>query len=310
MKRHTTLRILSAILKSVLTLAVVMTGAHAARLLWKHYRVSPWTRDGRVIAESIQIVPEVSGKVARLAVSDNQPVKKGDVLFTIDPESYELALRSAEAALATRRHELTLREEVAERRRRLAADKAISTEEAQAADSALEVARCAVTAAMAACDTARLDLDRTRILSPVNGYITNLHLREGSYATVGQPQFSIIDSDSFWIAAYFEETKLGSVHAGDRARIDLMGGGSLEGVVESVSRGIADATTSTKGLADVDPVFNWVRLAQRIPVRVKLGPLPDGIFLSSGMTCNVHLTARSGRGEEAPEQSVFVSKAR
>ncbi len=298
MKRHLIKQSLAAVLKCGLTLAIILAGVHASRLLWTHYRTAPWTRDGRVIAESVRIVPEVSGRISRLEVSDNQRVEKGDLLFTVDPESYELALRSAEAELATRREELELRKEIAARRRKLAGDRAISIEESQAADSAVQVAESAVTAAGAARDTARLDLSRTSVISPVNGYVTNLHLRQGGYASAGQPQFSIIDADSFWIAGYFEETKLSSIHPGDRARIDLMQGGTLQGEVESLSRGIADATAETKGPADVDPVFNWVRLAQRIPVRIRLSHIPDGLLLASGMTCNIHLSP--GAASPAP----------
>jgi len=308
MKRHSIIRILAALAKSLLTLAVICGGVHASRLLWKHYRVTPWTRDGRVIAETVKVVPEASGKISKLLVSDNQVVRKGDTLFVIDPESYSLALKSADANLATRRHELDLKRNIASRRQKLVIDKAISTEELQTAENALEVAECAVTAAITARDIAKLDLERTVITSPVNGYITNLHLRPGDYASSGQPQFSIIDSDSFWIAGYFEETKLASVHPGDRAQIDLMGGRSLHGQVESISRGIADATTATKGLADVDPVFSWVRLAQRIPVRIKLDELPPEIFLSSGMTCNVHLSPGTRPRPSPTPEGVFVSK--
>jgi multidrug resistance efflux pump len=291
MKRHLAIRTLITLSKGLLTLAIILAGAHAARMLWSHYRTTPWTRDGRVIAETVQIVPEVSGKISELRVTDNQWVQKGDVLLVIDPASYALALRSAEAILATRQHDLTLKTEVANRRQQLAEQKAIAAEELQTAVNALEVARCEVMAAMADRDLAQLNLERTTLVSPVNGYITNLHLRPGEYASSGQPQFSILDSDSFWVAAYFEETKLTAVHPGDVARIDLMGGGhALRGRVESISRGIADPTAATKGLATIDPVFNWVRLAQRIPVRIKLDPLPPDLFLSSGMTCNVHLS--------------------
>lgn len=280
-------------------------------MLWKHYRVSPWTRDGRVIAETVRIVPEVSGKISELRIADNQRVRKGDVLFIIDPHSYSLALRSAEANLSTREHELSLKKDVALRRQKLAEERAIAAEERQTADSAVQVAECAVAAATAARDVAQLDLERTTVVSPVNGYITNLHLRPGDYASSGQPQFSIIDSDSFWVAGYFEETKLASVHPGDDATIDLMGGShALHGKVESISRGIADPTTATKGLADVDPVFNWVRLAQRIPVRIKLDALPPEVFLSSGMTCNVHLSAASLPGNGPRPEGMFVSKTR
>jgi multidrug resistance efflux pump len=309
MKRHQTLRVLASVSKSLLTLAVVIAGTHAARLLWQHYRASPWTRDGRVIAETVKIVPEVSGKIADISISDNQVVRKGDILFTIDRSSYSLALASTEATLATRRHELDLKRDIADRRRKLASNNAISTEEARMADSALEVAECSVTAAIAARDIAKLDLDRTVITSPVNGYITNLHLRPGDYASSGQPQFSIIDSDSFWVAGYFEETKLASLHDGDSARIDLMGGGSLHGTVQSISRGIADSTTATKGLAEVDPVFNWVRLAQRIPVRIRLDEIPQGIFLSSGMTCNVHLTSGGTPDQQEKSEGMLAAKA-
>lgn len=308
MKRHSILRILAALAKSLLTLAVICAGAHASRLLWKHYRVTPWTRDGRVIAETVKVVPEVSGKILKLLVSDNQMVKKGDTLFIIDPESHSLALQSADANLATRRHELDLKKNIASRRQKLVIEKAISTEEFQTAESALEVAECAVTAAITKRDIAKLDLERTVVTSPVNGYITNLHLRPGDYASSGQPQFSIIDSDSFWIAGYFEETKLASVHPGDRAQIDLMGGSSLRGHVESISRGIADTTTTTNGLAEVDPVFSWVRLAQRIPVRIELDAVPPEVFLSSGMTCNVHLTPGLKAGPDAAQKETFVSK--
>lgn len=307
MKLQSIIRAGLAVLRAAITITVVIVAAHASKRLWQHYRTTPWTRDGRVNAETVQVVPEVSGKIAELRVNDNQLVQKGDVLFVIDPESYSLALQGAEANLATRQSELALKENVAQRRSKLVADKAISTEEYQTAENALSVARSAVVAATATRDVAKLDLQRTVVISPVNGYVTNLHLRLGDYATSGQQQFSIIDRDSFWIAGYFEETKLGSVHVGDAAQIDLMGGGRpLTGQVESVSRGIADATTATKGLADVDPVFNWVRLAQRIPVRIRLDELPEGVVLSSGMTCNVQLTAGSMHRPQ-PQGGVFVS---
>lgn len=308
MKRHLTVRLLACVLKACLSLAVILAGAHAARRLWTHYRTSPWTRDGRVIAETVKIVPEVSGRIAELRVTDNQVVRKGDVLFVIDPQSYELALRAAEANLATHRHDLELKRDVALRRRELAEHKAIAAEERQTADNAVQVTECAVAAATAALEIAELDRARTIVRSPVNGYITNLHLRAGDYASAGQPQFAIIDSDSFHITGYFEETKLASVHPGDLATMDLMGGGlPLHGTVESISRGIADATAATKGLAEVDPVFNWVRLAQRIPVRIHLDPPPPGVFLSSGMTCNIHLASATPAPPAPEAEGLFAS---
>lgn len=290
-------RLVIPIFRCAVTLAVVIAGAHAARLLWRHYRIEPWTRDGRVNAESVTIVPEVSGKVSSILISDNQEIRKGDVLFEIDSESYRLALQSAEATLATRQHELALAQEQAARRRPLAGQHAISAEELQKAESVRSIATSGLDVAVSARDTAKLNLDRTTVVSPVNGYITNLHLRQGDYAAAGQAQFSVIDRDSFWVAANFEETKIPGIHRDDKVRIDLMGSSRpLLGHVESMSRGIADPTTAGKGLANVDPVFNWVRLAQRIPVRIHLDEVPGDLFLSSGMTCNVHVLAGAAVG--------------
>ena len=283
-------QIILGLLRCVLTLAVTLAGVHAARLCWKHYRTEPWTRDGRVNAEIVRIVPEVSGKIVQLHAKDNQLVNRGDVLFTIDTESLSLALREAEATLATREADLSLKKEQAERRRTLANVKAISAEEHNNAISAVAVAQAAVDAASATRDLAKLNLERSTVVSPVNGYVTNLHLRQGDYATAGQEQLAIIDRDSFWIAGYFEETKLAAIHSGDSAQIELMGGSRpLTGHVESIARGISDEAITGKGLANVDPVFNWVRLAQRIPVRIQLDQLPADVFLSSGMSCNVRI---------------------
>jgi len=287
-------QIIAGLLRCAFTLAVIIAGVHAARLCWKHYRTEPWTRDGRVNAEIVRIVPEVSGKILQLHVKDNQMVNKGDVLLTIDPESLALVLQEAEANLATRQADLSLRREQAERRKSLVNVKAISAEEHNNAVSAVAVAEAAVGAATATRDIAKLNLERSTVISPVNGYVTNLHLREGDYATAGQEQFAIIDRDSFWIAGYFEETKLAAIHPGDAAQIDLMGGSRpLSGHVESISRGISDPATTGKGLANVDPVFNWVRLAQRIPVRIHLDEFPPDVFLSSGMSCNVKIVGES-----------------
>ncbi|HEY1122400.1 MAG TPA: efflux RND transporter periplasmic adaptor subunit, partial [Haloferula sp.] len=166
-------RLVIPIFRCAVTLAVVIAGAHAARLLWRHYRIEPWTRDGRVNAESVTIVPEVSGKVSSILISDNQEIRKGDVLFEIDSESYRLALQSAEATLATRQHELALAQEQAARRRPLAGQHAISAEELQKAESVRSIATSGLDVAVSARDTAKLNLDRTTVVSPVNGYITN-----------------------------------------------------------------------------------------------------------------------------------------
>lgn len=311
MKSSPYFRIALVLVRFVLTLAFILVGAYAARRCWQHYKTEPWTRDGRVNAEIVHIVPEVSGKVIQLPISDNQLVSKGDVLFVIDPTDHLLALQQAGAALATRESELALMNEQSERRQKLADSHAISSEEIRNALNAVTVAQSAVAVAKATRDLAKLDIERSTVISPVNGYVTNLHLRPGDYASAGQEQFVIIDRDSFWVAGYFEETKLPSVHTGDLARIDLMGGSKpLYGRVESISHGISDATTAGKGLADVDPVFNWVRLAQRIPVRIRLDEYPADIFLSSGMTCNVQLLGQSDVKNSAFQNEVVDTRSK
>ena len=258
-------------------------------LLWRYYVLSPWTRDGRIRVETVPVAAEVYGKVSEVAVVENQFVHRGDVLFVIDPEEFRLALAKAAAVMKSRREETALRQTLAQRRTRLSVE-GISQEEQQTAESAAAIAAAAYQEAQAQYDLAKLNLERTTVRSPANGYVDNLRLRVGNYATVGQPKLAVIDSDSFWVCGYFEETKLPRLHSGDPAVIKLMGvGPTLSGHVESISSGIADQNGSTdiQGLANVNPIFYWVRLAQRIPVRIHLDNVPEGIHLAAGMTCSI-----------------------
>lgn len=258
-------------------------------LLWRHYMLSPWTRDGRVRAETVNVAAEIFGKIKELKVVENQFVHKGDVLFVIDPEEFQLDLAKAEATLESRRQEMLIRESLSQRRNQMSAE-AVSKEEQQTSESTASMAEAAYQEAKAQRDLAKLNLERTIVRSPVNGYVDNLRLRVGDYAVVGQNKLTIIDSDSFWVSGYFEETKMPGIHEGDPAVIKLMGvGPALTGHVESISRGIADSngSTDTQGLANVNPVFYWVRLAQRIPVRVHIDQVPDGVTIAAGMTCTV-----------------------
>ena len=273
------------------TAAVVALAVILAWALWWHYMRSPWTRDGRIRAEVVDIAAEVSGKVVDLRVADNQFVHKGDVLFVVDPDDYRLSLTQAEATVQSRLLDKTIQEENSARRKTLGAH-AVSSEEIHNSENAAAVANSAYQVALAARDVAKLNLDRTTVYSPANGYVTNLHLRLGDYATPGQTKLSVIDSDSFWVAGYFEETKLPRIHVGDFAWVQLMGvGPDIEGHVESFSRGIADANGGGlgQGLANVDPVFTWVRLAQRIPVRIHIDRIPEGVQIASGQTCTIVL---------------------
>lgn len=279
----------------VAVLAAIILGS----ALWWHYMLSPWTRDGRVRAEVVDIAAQIAGQVVELKVIDNQFVHKGDVLFVVDPDNYRLALAQAEATVQSSLEDMKLRQEESARRAKLAT--AISIEDLQIAQNAAEVAKANYQLAVATRDVAQLNMTRTTVYSPVNGYVTNLTLRVGDYATPGQAKLSIIDSDSFWIAGYFEETKLPRIHLDDYAKVELMGVSPIiEGHVESISRGIADpnAVSNGVGLANVDPIFTWVRLAQRIPVRIHIDQVPDKIHLAAGMTCSVII--KSGYKRKTP----------
>lgn len=257
--------------------------------LWRYYLLSPWTRDGRVRAETVNVAAEVFGKITEIKVVENQIVHKGDVLFVVDPAEFKLRLAKAEAILESRRQDMLIRQSLAKRRQHMSAE-SISKEDQQLSESSASVAAAAYDEAKAARDMAELDLERTVVRSPVNGYVDNLRLRVGDYALVGQNKLTIIDSDSFWVTGYFEETKLPRIREGDQATIKLLGSDTaFTGHIESISRGIADANgkTDAQGLADVNPIFYWVRLAQRIPVRIRIDQVPQGVTLAAGMTCTI-----------------------
>ncbi len=273
------------------TTVVVAVALILGWLLWWHYMRAPWTRDGRVRVEVVDIAAQIAGQVVDLKVIDNQFIHKGDPLFIVDPDNYRLALAEAEATVQSKQADMVLRQEELKRRKDLGLQ-AISIEDIQLAQSAETVAVQAYQQALAARDVAKLNMDRTIIYSPVNGYVTNLRLRVGDYATPGQTKMSLIDSDSFWIAGYFEETKLPRIHVGDYAHVMLMGvRPEIAGHVESLSRGIADSNggTNALGLANVDPIFTWVRLAQRIPIRIAIDHVPPGVVIAAGQTCTVVL---------------------
>ena len=273
-----------------LTLCAVAAGLLLATALWRHYMIAPWTRDARVRVETVTVAPEVAGKVIALRIADNQPVRKGDVLFEIDPRSYQIAETQAQAVLDGQQHSTKLAQLKSQRRAKLT-DLSISKEEKEQYDVSAKVADAATEQARAQLDMARLNLERTVVRSPVNGYVTNLRLREGDFVSPGQASVTIVDEDSFWLAGYFEETQLAAIHPGDEARLVLMGYPDrlLTGRVANFSRGIADQDSggAGAGLPSVNPVFTWVRLAQRVPVRIELDPVPSDVKLVAGMTATV-----------------------
>ena len=280
--------IIRKIVGFILTAAIFAAAILIGRSLWVHYMDEPWTRDGRVRADVINVAPDVSGAVVTMPLADNQFVHKGDLLMEIDPSHYRIAVQQAQANVAARQAELRMRRADAARRADLDSQ-VVSKEQSENAAQTASTAEAQLQQAQAALDAAQLNLARTKVFAPVDGYVTNLNVHRGDYATTGSAKLAIVDSHSFWVYGYFEETKLPRVRIGDKAEMQLMSGGTLQGHVESISRGIYDRDNpqSRELLADVNPTFNWVRLAQRVPVRIHIDEVPAGMVLSAGTTCTV-----------------------
>jgi RND family efflux transporter MFP subunit len=258
---------------------------------------APWTRDGTVRTYVVTIAPEVEGRIAELKLVDDQFVRKGDLLLVIDPTNYKISLQLADAAVDQALAMAQNAQREAERRRKLD-DLSVSVEQKQSFDANAIAAQAQYQQAVANRDQAKVNLERTEIRSPVNGWVTNLLERSGDYAAVGRNVISVVDADSFWVDAYFEETQLASMHEGDPASIKLMGYRQIvRGEVSGVARGItvSNAQPDQQGLATVNPIFTWVRLAQRVPVRIRINQVPDGVRLVAGVTATVQVDARPGR---------------
>ncbi len=273
-----------------ITLLACAAAVLAATQLWRHYEVAPWTRDGRVKADVVQVAPDVTGQVTQVYVRDNQAVAAGAPLFEIDRARFELSLRQAEAALQAA--QAGLAQDQRENHRNIALNDLVAQETREQGNARADQARAALAQALVARDTARLNLARTRVLSPVDGFVTNLDLRVGGYASASRPVLALVDRKSFYVEGYFEETKLPAIHLGDPVKVTLMGAGQvLRGHVDSFAEGISDRDrgTGSNMLPNINPTFNWVRLAQRIPVRVALEAVPAGVRLVAGQTATVQV---------------------
>jgi multidrug resistance efflux pump len=282
----------------LITLASVAVASFLAWATWDAYMAAPWTRDGTVRVYVVTMAPEVAGRIITLPVADNQFVHKGDALFEIDPADYRIALDQARAVRQRDDAALDYAQKNEKRKATLTKDGWASTDLYQQTTSAVGQSEGVVALDSAAIAKAQLDLSRTIIRSPVNGYVTNLLAQLGDYATVSQKIVSVVNTDSFWVDGYFEETALGRIHEGDPATIKLMGYSQLvRGHVESVARGInvPNADPDRTGLASVNPIFTWVRLAQRVPVRIHIDETPDGVRLVSGMTATVQIDQEAKR---------------
>ena len=264
--------------------------------MWRVYMEAPWTRDGTVRVYVVTMAPEVAGRIVKLPVADNQLVHKGDLLIVIDPTDYKIAVDLAQAAVEQAQVNARNVQREAQRRQQLT-QLAVTKEEKQTYESNAIAAQATYQQAVARLDQARVNLQRTEIRSPVNGYVTNLLAQLGDYATVGENLISLVDADSFWIDGYFEETNLDRIREGDPATIKLMGYPQpLRGHVDSIARAInvANAQPNQQGLATVNPIFTWVRLAQRIPVRIHIDQVPEGVHLVAGMTATVQIDKPAG----------------
>jgi RND family efflux transporter MFP subunit len=274
------------------TAGTVAVAAILAWATWQTYMGAPWTRDGTVRAYVVTMAPEVAGRIVKLPVADNQFVHTGEELFEIDPADYRIALEQAQAQAQRDGAALDYARTNENRQARLAKEGWASTEVYQQTTSTLHQSEGVVALDKAAIAKAQLDLSRTVIRSPVNGYVTNLLAQLGDYATVGQKLVSVVDTDSFWVDGYFEETSLGRIHEGDPASVKLMGYSQLvRGHVGGVARGInvPNAQPDQAGLASVNPIFTWVRLAQRVPVRIHIDQVPEDVRLVAGMTATVQI---------------------
>jgi len=270
----------------VLALAVI-----AGWWLWNYYMQSPWTRDGKIRAEQVSVTPQVSGTITRLQVKDNQFVHAGDVLFYIDETPYHIAVLNAEAQLAKSQSDLAKANNEANRRRHLSRNY-ISAEDLDTANINVKAMQASVAVAEATLKQAQWQLTQTVVKAPVDAWVPNLSTRPGDYASTGQPVFALVDSHSFYVVGYFEETKLRHIREGAPAQIVLYSGSKrLQGHVSSIGRAIYDQSVETdSGLVpDVKPNIPWVRLAQRIPVRIAFDQLPTDLTLVSGTTCTVSI---------------------
>ena len=271
------------------TLAVVAVAAGLSWAMWREYMGTPWTRDGVVRSYVVTMAPQVAGQIVNVAARDNQFVHKGDVLVTIDPTNYRIAVELAEAAVKQAEVNAQNANTQSDRRARLSAE-AVSKEEQQTFATRALANQAQYQQAIANLQQAKIE--RTQIRSPVDGWVTNLLVQLGDYATTGVNVVSVVDANSFWVDAYFEEPQLARIRDGAPVRMQLMGYDKLMlGEVESVARGInvANAKPDQLGLAIVNPIFTWVRLAQRVPVRIRISHVPQGVRLVAGLTVTVEV---------------------
>ena len=276
----------------VLTGVVILLAAVAALGMYQRYTTKPWTRDGQVRANIVGIASRVEGPIIQIPIRDNQLVKKGDLLFEIDPSTFQATVDQCTAKLQqTQAAEIQAQQEL-QRQTMLYQTKVNDLRDLQNAQDSLAASTANVAAAAAALEYAKLNLSYTKIFAPVDGYLTNMNTSPGTYVYAGQQLLALVDASSFWIAAYFKETQLQHVKEGGKTKLTFIGreGEPFEGVIESVAWGIFEANGSTvQLLPQVGQTVDWVRLPNRFPVRIRVtGQTP--IPLRIGQTVSIATT--------------------
>lgn len=287
--------VLKKVIRALVTLAALGAAALAVWYVWTYYERDPRTRNGHVRADIVQVSTDISGLITEVYVENDQHVTKGQLLFQVDTQRFELAREHARASLENAEASLRFAEQV--QRRNHALKGLVAEQAVQQADSDELEARARVALAKVALKTAELDLERSSVKAPVNGIITYADLRPGAYAQAGRGMLALVDLDSLRVEGYFQETRLHHVHLGDRAEVSLMGDErKLYGTVVSITAAINDSDTKIAGnlLPSISPNFDWVRLAQRIPVRIRLDPQYLSDDLVSGRSASVLILGPGG----------------
>lgn len=278
-------------LKYFSTLFVVAIAVLVGWWMWNYYMQSPWTRDGKVRAEVVDVAALVSGQVIAIHADDNHEVKKGDLLFSLDPEPFQIDVDQEQAKVATAKANAENAKNEYQRRQNMRSN-TISKEELDEARMTFKAMQSEYQAAQASLANAKWRLKQTKIYSPVDGYVTTMKARAGHYALVGIPMVGVLDKHSFYVKGYFEETKLKNIHQGDNAEVVLYSSGQkILGKVESVGRAISDQneTSGSDLVSNIEPNVPWVRLAQRVPIRIKLKNVPPETRLIAGTTCSIEI---------------------
>ena len=290
---------MAKIIKILLTLSIIALAAFFSYNKYEEYIENPWTRDGQVRTQVIQITPRVNGMVTKIHVVDNQKVKTGDLLFEIDPSQYQVKLNQAEARLQRTREAAKGTKIEYERVKNIyAKDKgAVSQKDLVRNETNYYKSLADIDSSTESLNTAKLNLSYTKVYAEVDGYVSNINFQIGSQASAGHAILALVDENSYWVFGFFREDAIPEVEIGDKAMVTLLAypDTPLSGKVESIAWGIAhsDGNPGNNLLPSVKPVFQWIRLAQRIPVRIKLDKLPENVKLRFGLTASVMVLKRT-----------------